>query len=74
MLNCGSKYTLAMTSGAAVTFMGFDRLLPAPAWVHSMLAGAGVDYYCRGMAMDMEKLATGSLAVTGSLLYATLMR
>lgn len=74
MIGCENRLLMSAGAGVAVTLAGFDRMLPAPPWVHNFLAGVAVDGYCRGFAMDLETATAGSLGVTAALAYATLMR
>ena len=73
MIGCENKLMLAGVAGAAVAMSGYDTAIKTrftPPFVHHFLGGVAVDYYCRGMAMDMETVSAGAVAVTGAMALA----
>ena len=75
-LPCEQKRAASAAAGAAVAWMGWDKLFPAPPIVHYALGGVLVDVACRGGDIspnDNELLTSAVWGVGGAVVAGSLL-
>lgn len=72
--SCANLKTMSFLSGAVTSATGLDRLLPLPSIVHTALAGAGANYYCKKtLVLDQEYAMSMAFGVMGGVVAGAIM-
>lgn len=68
-LPCQQKRITSAIAGAAVAMYGYDQMFPLPRMAHYAVAGALVDFTCRGSDVRLgstELMYSGAYGIAGA--------